>query len=202
MSNEELRKNPMPWFTPSSINFIESILSPDDTIIEFGGGWSSIWFAKKVKYTLTIEASPAWAATIINEMQAHPGAMAKWSLKFVPSEWNPTEKHPKQYWTINHDYLSDDTIRTLNDMYLKIDFDPSVIVIDGSIRPMNIIAVNNFTVKSKNLRMIIVDNMESLRNNTVGMFKNFKQYDFHEYDLSIIPKHQNGEWCTSVWIKE
>ncbi len=74
----ELRKNPKPWMTQGSIDFIEKNLLSTDTVIEFGGGWSSIWWAKRVKYTLTVEASPEWASLLIKEMMPHPNAMAKW----------------------------------------------------------------------------------------------------------------------------
>lgn len=202
MTNEELRKNPKPWMTNKSIEFIEQNLLPTDNVIEFGGGWSSIWWAKRANYTLTVEASPEWAATIIKEMMPHPDAMAKWSMKFVPSDWNPTPNEPKQYWKTNGSHLTEDNIANLTMKYLSIDFDADVIVIDGSIRPINIDVVNQYLKHSNIIRMIIVDNMEFLRKYTIGKFEGYEQYDFHETNLSLIPTHQNGEWCTSVWIKK
>lgn len=201
MNDIKLRKNPRPWMTNGSIDFIEQNLLPTDNVIEFGGGWSSIWWAKRANYTLTVEASPEWAATIIKEMMTHPDAMAKWSMKFVPSDWNPTPNEPKQYWKANGSHLTEDNIANLTMKYLSIDFDADVIVIDGSIRPTNIDVVNQYLKHNNRVRMIVVDNMESLRRYTLSKFEGYEQYDFFETDLSLIPTHQNGKWCTSVWIK-
>lgn len=197
----ELRKNPKPWMTQGSIDFIEKNLLSTDTVIEFGGGWSSIWWAKRAKYTLTVEASPEWASLLIKEMMPHPNAMAKWSLRFVPSDWNPTPDQLKPYWKANSKHLTVDSINNLSENYLKIEFDPTVIVIDGSIRPKNIEAVDKYLKTNNTVRMIVVDNMESLRKYTVDNFNGFNQHDFHETDIKLIPNHQNGKWCTSVWIK-
>ena len=50
-------------------------------------------------------------------------------------------------------------------------------------------------------RMLVIDNMEWLSRFAAGKFKGFEQHDFHEYDVSKIPVHQNGKWCTSVWTR-
>lgn len=203
ITEEELRKNPKPWFTTDSIAFIEEHLDPQYTVIEFGGGWSSIWWAKRAKYTLTVEASPGWAERLIKEMIPHPDAMAKWSLKFVPSDWNPNPSNLKQYWKTNKAYLDETNISNLTSRYLDIDFTPDVFVIDGSVRCLNIDAVDEFLdSKHEKPKMIVIDNTEVYADYAVGKFNGFKQYDFHEKDTSLIPEWQNGAWCTSVWIKE
>lgn len=201
-TEEELRANPRPWMTDSAVEFIEKNLNPVDYVIEYGGGWSSLWWAKRAGYTHTVEADYKWAAQILHEMASYPELMTRWTLRFVPSDWNPDASRPKQYWTKNQQHLTPDIAQHMTNRYLVIDFEPDVFVIDGSIRPENIRIVDEYLNSHTRPRMIVVDNMESLRKHTEGRFSGFKQHDFHEYDHAKIPAHQNGKWCTSVWIRE
>ncbi len=202
LENKILEKEPTPWFTNESIKFIIENIKDTDTVLEFGGGFSSIWWAKKCKFTLTVEASYEWASKLLLEFSKYPEALTKWQLKFVASDWNPTIDHPKNYWKKNKNILNEIIVSEMNDRYLSIDFDPNIIIIDGSIRPLNIQKVNEYLKTNTSVRIIIVDNMESLGKHTINMFEGFKQYDFHETNETLIPEHQNGKWCTSVWIKE
>jgi hypothetical protein len=193
---------PKPWFTKKSIEFISNNMDNTYTVIEFGGGLSSIWWAKKSKFTLTVEANYEWAAKLLLEFSKYPEAFAKWQLKFVASDWNPTIDYPKNYWKKNYNILTEKLISDMSERYLSIDFDPNIIVIDGSIRPANIQKVNNYLESNTSVKMIVIDNMESLGKYTINMFNEFNQYNFVEDDLTLIPEHQNGKWCTSVWLRK
>lgn len=135
-------------------------------------------------------------------MKQTPDLLTRWVLKFVPSEWNPTSVNLKPYWKKNKSYLSQLSCQLMEDRYVEIDFEPDIFVIDGSVRHKNIVNVDNFLKSSKRTRMVVVDNMETLSSITAGKFSGFKQFDFHEFDITKIPTHQKGKWCTSVWIKE
>lgn len=201
MLENKILKEPTPWFTNESIKFITENIKDTDTVLEFGGGFSSIWWAKRCKFTLTVEANYEWASKLLLEFSKYPEALAKWQLKFVASDWNPTIDHPKNYWKKNKNLLNEIIVSEMNDRYLSVDFDPNIIIIDGSIRPLNIQRVNDYLKTNTSVRIVIVDNMESLGKYTIDMFEGFKQYDFHETDETLIPEHQKGKWCTSVWIK-
>lgn len=191
-----------PWFTSGAIEFLSNEIKSDDTVIEFGGGMSSLWWANRCRFTLTVEASHSWAIKILTEFSNYPQLLSKWSLKFVPSDWNPTSDQPKSYWEKNKIHLSEEKIDELNSKYLSIDFDPSIIVIDGSIRPSNIESVDRYLSVNDSVRVVIVDNMETLSLYTENRFHGFEKYEFHETNKELIPDHQNGEWCTAVWIKK
>jgi len=201
VSDAQLRQNPRPWMTDGSIDFIEANLRTTDEVIEYGGGWSSLWWAKRAAFTLTVEADYKWASQLLNEVAAHPELMTRWALRFVPSDWNPDATRPKQYWTANAAHLTPAAAELMTNRYLWIDFEPDVFVIDGSIRPKNIEIVDEYLKSHHRPRMIVVDNMETLSKFTVGRFDGFRQFDFPEFDIEKIPKHQNGKWMTSVWIQ-
>jgi len=202
MTEDELRANPRPWMTDGSVEFIENNLRLSDTVLDFGGGWSTIWWARKVSWITTVEADYVWAAKLLHEMAAHPELIAKWQLKFVACEWSNTYLAPKKYWNKNQNIMNDLIADQLESHYMKIYDDPTVIVIDGSSRARNVEEVSRYLAQSNRVRMLVVDNMEWLSRFTAGKFKGFKQYDFHEFDIEKIPVHQNGKWCTSVWVRE
>lgn len=199
----ELLADPKPWFTPDSIAYLEEEIRSDDVVLEFGGGVSSIWWARKAAYTYTYEADAAWAAILLAEMHKRPELLAKWGMCFSGCEWSNTAEQPKTYWTKHRELLNPGNIQRLEDIYCDIpaSLKPSIIVIDGSIRPRTADVTAVF-IKTNSVRLIVVDNMESMSRYVADKFEGYKQIDFHEDDLALIPKHQNGKWCTSVFLKE
>jgi hypothetical protein len=50
----------LPWWTWESIRFVEEHLRSEDTVLEVGSGFSTIWFAERCAQVCSIEESPAW----------------------------------------------------------------------------------------------------------------------------------------------
>ena len=48
----------------SVLDFMESKLTPESLVLEFGGGWSSRWFAHRCGELIVIETSSKWARLI------------------------------------------------------------------------------------------------------------------------------------------
>lgn len=51
------------------LDFMESILTPDSQVIEFGAGWSSRWFADRCGHLLSIETDPTWLELAKDELE-------------------------------------------------------------------------------------------------------------------------------------
>ena len=51
---------PIPWFTYSAIDFLDGQLRPDFTLLEFGGGNSTLYFAERMKGVVSFEHDSAW----------------------------------------------------------------------------------------------------------------------------------------------
>lgn len=49
-----------PWLTRESIGLLERLLRPTDTMIEFGSGRSTLWFAGRVSQMISIEHNVEW----------------------------------------------------------------------------------------------------------------------------------------------
>ncbi len=57
----------------SVLDFMESVLTPKSRVLEFGGGWSSRWFADRCKDLMVIETSSKWAQIIKKELTGTRG---------------------------------------------------------------------------------------------------------------------------------
>ena len=195
--------DPKPWMTEGLIEFVEKGLKPDDVVLEFGGGASSVWWCSRAKYAYTVEASPGWAPTLIQKMSEYPHLLAKWSMLFVPCEWHTSYLRPKRYWQQNAKMMDDERALYLGNIYSRIpqEIIPTVIVIDGSVRPQVVVTTSEYVKSSMEVRMIVIDNMENMRPFTEGRFAGFEEYPFHETDLEKIPKNQKGKWCSSAFMR-
>ncbi|MEB2784731.1 hypothetical protein [Algoriphagus persicinus] len=54
----------IPWFNYSFFDFIQSRVNTEQIIFEFGSGYSSIFFSKKVKKLFSVEHDPNWIIKI------------------------------------------------------------------------------------------------------------------------------------------
>ena len=52
----------IPWITPESIHYLDNffLANKDVTVLEFGAGGSTLYFAKKAKYVLSFETLWPW----------------------------------------------------------------------------------------------------------------------------------------------
>ena len=48
------------WMSPQEASLIESHLTPEDTMLEFGAGYSTMWFSQFVKEFYSIEHNETW----------------------------------------------------------------------------------------------------------------------------------------------
>lgn len=201
--NEAIWDEPKPWLVRSALRFIENNVRDTDMVLEFGGGASSIWWAERCTFTLTLEASPTWAPRIIEEMRKRPAALAKWSMVFAPCEWHTSFDKPKPYWSHPARHLTESQARQLERVYLNpaVPFIPTVIVVDGAVRPQSIVVADELARRHREVRMIIIDNLEEMEPQLSGRFLDFRQQAFDEDDLSYIPEHQKGVWRTGVFLR-
>lgn len=64
------RRHPSaPWLTAAMIDFLEGWLKPTDTVVEFGSGRSTLWFAERVKHVLSVEHEPGWHAEVAGRLK-------------------------------------------------------------------------------------------------------------------------------------
>jgi len=54
------RGNPIPWYSYPAIHFLSSINWEDCRVLEFGSGYSTLWWAARAGHVTTIEGDPVW----------------------------------------------------------------------------------------------------------------------------------------------
>lgn len=59
---------PLPWYTFPIIDFLKFRDYKEKTVLEFGGGQSTLWWAKRAKKVVTLEGDHDWYEKIKNKM--------------------------------------------------------------------------------------------------------------------------------------
>lgn len=55
---------PIPWYTYPAIDFLSQRDFTGRSVLEFGGGQSTMWWARRAKHVLTIEEDEGWYRTL------------------------------------------------------------------------------------------------------------------------------------------
>src|SRR5229473_3586817 len=56
--------NPLPWYTYPAIDFLDTKDFSTRTVLEFGSGQSTLWWAKRCKRILSFDSDPKWFAYV------------------------------------------------------------------------------------------------------------------------------------------
>ena len=56
-----------PWMHPAAVLYLESLLTPDMTVLEHGCGASTKWFAKRVEHVTAVDNDSDWIAGLALE---------------------------------------------------------------------------------------------------------------------------------------
>lgn len=116
-----------PWFAFQSIRYIEKLLRPDMKIIEYGGGYSTLWWASRVSEVTTVERSKEWSKEIKLSLRKH-------DLKNV--ELRTFDKFPNT--SEGELELNYESLRPLVDEYISSPLEPKhscdVLIVDDVFR--------------------------------------------------------------------
>jgi hypothetical protein len=52
--------NPIPWYTYPAIDFLSTVDFTSQSVLEFGGGHSTLWWAERASYVFSLENNPDW----------------------------------------------------------------------------------------------------------------------------------------------
>ena len=63
--------NPTPWYTFPAIDFLSTIDFTDQSVLEFGGGQSTIWWSRRALYVLSIDNDAQWFNLISPQIKEH-----------------------------------------------------------------------------------------------------------------------------------
>lgn len=202
LRSSQFVKRGLPWITSGAREWLESHVCAQDVVLEYGGGGSTVWWARLASKVVTVEASHEWCQLLLEHMRRSPELLKKWRLVMAPCDWNPDFDHPKNYWNRHGSFLSAEEAAEIEHDYLTlVDCDPTVCFIDGSIRTKNIEHVASRLHDSR-VRILAIDNTEAHYIDTVARNAipgSFERIDFPADGRDTVPEHQDGRWMTSVW---
>ena len=60
----------LPWITFPSIDYLLERISPDMTVLEYGAGFSTIWWAERVAKVTSLERHATWAGKVQSKLDS------------------------------------------------------------------------------------------------------------------------------------
>jgi len=132
----ELKK---PWLVNEAVDFLETYLTDQMTMLEFGSGYSTLWFQTKVKQIFSIEYNKQWYDDISKQASSNCNLIFVDAVETVPNdETVPSYSYiVDQYEDEFFDFILVDG-RNRVDCFLKCDRvlkAGGVIMLDNSERP-------------------------------------------------------------------
>ena len=73
---------PPPWWPYSAVHYLDQVVPTDYSVLEFGGGSSTIWWLERGNEVTTIETDSAWVENLRKQVQAK-GLQGKWHVEHV-----------------------------------------------------------------------------------------------------------------------
>ena len=177
-----------PWTSPGSILFFDKVLNKNMIGLEYGSGFSTIYFARKLKKLISIEHNSEWYKKVKRNLEENKINNVDYFL--FPKEDHPESQDDLDIYLNEHDeYESKESFRKYYDKvkeYPNNYFD--FILIDGRAR---IYCGLNSILKLKKRGIFILDNSER------------KRYEPLLTALESWPKVNttNGRTNTTIWIK-
>lgn len=63
---------PVPWYTLPAIDFLSMVDFGEASVLEFGGGHSTLWWGERAQRVLTLETDPQWHAYLEERTESMP----------------------------------------------------------------------------------------------------------------------------------
>lgn len=181
----------LPWITFQSIDYLLERISPDMTVLEYGAGFSTIWWAERVAKVTSLERHAAWADNVQAKLD---------SLGHTNVSLRLFGKLPEADSHIPWDRFSQTELDQLADEYIHApEPEPAfydVVVVDDIFRPETLTAGSAFVKKGGLLilddseREVTRDAMKELTRKGWNMasFWGPAPYHFHEKQTTIFTR--------------
>ena len=155
-------KDEQPWVTYETIDYLETYLTKDSNVFEYGGGGSTLFFVKRSKQVVTAEHNKEWFA-ILSDVMANKKYI-NWTGNFIEAQKGeyvskPDKANPDHYSSEDADSAGNNYYNyvTAIDKYENDYFD--VILIDGRSRPS---CIKHGIPKLKKGGLLILDNSDRI----------------------------------------
>jgi len=149
-----------PWITYPAIDFLQSQLSSDMHVFEYGSGASTAFFAKHVRHVISIENDPLWGRTVSDLLRAKK--ITNVDLRIIESDRleKGTTIHPENpdfYHSNSEKYNMCDFKKYVSQIDQLKDGSMDVVFVDGRSRAA---CIKHAYRKVKPGGMLLLDNSE------------------------------------------
>lgn len=69
---QDTQKEPVPMLATGAIQFLDGWLTRRDRMFEYGAGFSTAWFTKRVGEIISVESDPTWYAIVRQQIASYP----------------------------------------------------------------------------------------------------------------------------------
>lgn len=142
-----------PWIVYEAIDWLESFLTREMQVLEWGSGGSTIFFAKRAQSVVTIEHDPAWYAALLRQLWQ--SNITNVRLVLCPPEEAETEDEAYASTDAAHKELSFRSYAEAIDSYPDRFFD--LVVVDGRARQA---CIRHALVKIRPGGYLLLDNSD------------------------------------------
>ncbi len=175
------RGRPLPWLTYPAIDFLDSLDYSGRTVLEFGSGYSTLWWAERADSVVALEADQRWLDSMASSMPANATVMAL-----------PTDPADKYHRTVDVDSF-------LAEHLGERRFD--VIVIDGVDRVGTARAALKYLTDDG---FVVADNSDShmLTDGTMPILDVYRSAGFRRVDFYGLGPSILFPQCTSIAFRD
>jgi hypothetical protein len=172
---------PLPWLTYPAIDFLGSLSLEGKRVLEFGSGYSTLWWAKHADSVLSFEADRRWMDSMAHRMPANATVLPL-----------PTDPNDKFHRTVGLDTLLKETLGDQR-------FD--VIVIDGVDRVGTARASLPYLAERG---IVVVDNSDShmLGDGTMPILEVYREAGMKRVDFYGLGPSILFPQCTSIAYRD
>jgi predicted O-methyltransferase YrrM len=117
MFYKDAQKEPLPMLATGAIQFLDGWLTRQDRMFEYGSGYSTVWFAKRVGEIVSVESDPKWYALVHRQIESYPNVR----LYLIDSTENRTPLAHVSWDYVNRikDFAPESFDFILNDGYAR-----------------------------------------------------------------------------------
>jgi len=197
-----------PWYTFPAITFLKDIITRSYKVLEYGSGYSTLYFKNKVNHLVTVEHNQEWANkllvenpnldihVVVENSGVHPEAQSVYD-NFVDNTIQIRTEHYEH--DLRHGLVNDEFGGYCSMIYQAPEKFYDMVVIDGMAR--HLCAV--MSVESNRLKddgIIILDNSDRWHYNPIQQFLHDKGYGRLDFWGPGWNNHQ--AWCTSFYSRK
>lgn len=197
-----------PWYTYPAIAYLKDYIKPEHKVLEYGSGFSTLYFKNQVNCLITVEHSQDWAEKLLAENHLldmhvipentpiHHDAIEiynKFNESFVQIRTDDYDHDLK------HGLVCDIFAGYASRIYQALNNFYDIVVIDGMARALcAYMAVESNRLKDDGL--IILDNSDRWHYNPIQLYLNQKGYG--RIDFWGPGWNNYNAWCTSFYSKK